>query len=503
MFAKDVLCTLISKVPVILWLITGSLSMRAFSVIGVVVILVGNLCAQLQKRVILTHVTVVDVVTGSEQRNTSVVIEGSRIKSVGAGLPARAGARIIDANGKYLIPGLWDMHVHTTFGDWFPGARDIALPLFIANGVTGVRDMGGDLQTLQKWREHIRNGRLIGPRMFIAGPMLDGAPLPYPASVPIKNAKEAREWVDKLKARGSNFIKIQSLIPRDAYFAVADEAKKRGIAFVGHVPNAVRASEASDAGQKSIEHLTGIFEGCSDNEDRLIRGLPKTRHILLQTYNSARAKALISKLSTNGTWQVPTLVTERVQWTPEDQNKRVQSFARYVPRYWQRHTWQMVLDEINKGNANDDLKVRRTFFKAELDIVNKMHHAGVPLLSGTDTAPGPWVLPGFSIHDELSLLVKAGLTPIEALRTATLNPAKFLGIADQFGTIDIGKVADMVLLDADPIANIESTRKIAAVFANGRLLDRVKLDKILAGVEKSARNSDFSLERSPKNNRQP
>jgi hypothetical protein len=258
----------------------------------------------------------------------------------------------------------------------------------------------------------IAEGSLLGPRMIIAGPMLDGPVPRFPSSAPIANADDARRTVDDLQSQGVDFIKIQSLIPRDGYFAAADEAKKRGIVFVGHVPDAVRASEASDAGQKSIEHFTGIFEGCSTIEDQLIKG-PKSLGQNVATFDPARA--------------------------------------------------QMTL---------------------------AMFRAGVPFMAGTDTAAGVHIFPGFSLHEELALFVRAGLTPLQALQTATRNPAEFMGRLSDMGTVEQGKLADLVLLDANPLDDIANTRKIRAVVLAGRYFGRDDLDRMLEGVKRAAAEPD-------------
>src|SRR5579883_350612 len=203
---------------------------------------------------VLRHVTIVDVASGRLVTDRDVSVVGGRIASVDAGGAASlpAGGRSVDAQHEFLIPGLWDMHVHTVFGDWIPPAEHLTLPLFVANGITGVRDMGGDLPILKRWRADIAAGRLLGPRMVIAGPMLDGPVPRFPSSAPVGSAADGRRVVEDLVHQGVDFIKIQSLIPRDGYFAAADTAKRLGITFVGHVPDAVRASEASEAGQRSI-----------------------------------------------------------------------------------------------------------------------------------------------------------------------------------------------------------------------------------------------------------
>jgi hypothetical protein len=206
--------------------------------------------------IVIVHVTVINPGTSSVLTDQAVVIAGDRITTVSntAKFQSPKNARLIDGTGQYLIPGLWDMHVHSAFGDWFPGGRDIILPLFIANGVTGVRDMGGDIPVLTTWRKEIANGQIIGPRMIISGPMLDGylpdGKLRFPSSVAVTTPASAIAAVDSLKTQGVDFIKVQSVISHDAYLAAAAEAHKQGLPIVGHVPDKVRISEVVAAGQK-------------------------------------------------------------------------------------------------------------------------------------------------------------------------------------------------------------------------------------------------------------
>jgi imidazolonepropionase-like amidohydrolase len=428
---------------------------------------------------VLVHVNVIDATGTPPQADMSVVVKDGRIveveKSSGARIPEHA--TVIDGRGKYLIPGLWDMHVHTAFGDWVPPDENTLL-LFVANGVTGVRDMGSDMTVVEKWRAEIAAGKLLGPRMIIAGPMLDGPTPRFPASAPVANAADGARVVSELKAQGVDFIKIQSLIPRDGYFAAAQRARELGIPFVGHVPDAVRASEASNAGQRSIEHFTGIFEGCSTIEDQLITG-PKSLGRNVSTYNDERARALIALMAKNQTWQVPTLVWERGQWLIDAIDKSHDPLIRYAPAAWKDRTWPMFTDSILKDMDTDPLPTRRKFVQMELDMTLAMFKAGVPFMAGTDTAAGVHVFPGFSLHDELALFVKAGLTPMQALQTATLNPARFLGREAELGTIGKNKSADLVLLDANPLADIGNTRRIQAVVLAGRYFSRRDLDQML------------------------
>jgi imidazolonepropionase-like amidohydrolase len=462
--------------------------MKAFAVLcGTLAAAFAGAAAAAVSAVAITHVTIIDTTGGAPKPDMTVVVQDHRIVDLGKSdvVHAPAGARLVDGSGKYLIPGLWDMHVHEVFGDWIPRNEKVVPPLFVANGITGVRDMGGDLDVLKVWRAEIAAGRLLGPRMIIAGPMLDGPVPRFPSSAPVANPADARRWVDELTHQGVDFIKIQSLIPRDGYFAAADEAKKLGMVFVGHVPDAVRASEASNAGQKSIEHFTGIFEGCSTIEDQLIKG-PKSLGRNVSTYDPARAKALIALMAKNQTWQVPTLVWERGQWLIDDIDLSHDPLIKYAPAAWKDRTWPMFVKDILKDMDTDPLPVRKKFVQMELDMTLAMFRAGVPFLAGTDTAAGVHIFPGFSLHQELALFVKAGLTPLQALQTATLNPAKFMGRTADLGTIEKGKLADLVLLDANPLDDIANTQKIRGVVLAGRYFDRRALDEMLRGVAKAA-----------------
>jgi imidazolonepropionase-like amidohydrolase len=438
---------------------------------------------------VLRNVNVVDVRTGVVRGSQTVVIQGEQIVSVG---PSTAGkipalAQVVDCHGQYAIPGLWDMHVHLVFGDWFPGGKEISLPLFVANGVTSVRDMGSDLDVVQGWRSEIAAGKLIGPRILTSGPMLDGPKPRFPSSVAISTPEDGRRAVQDLKKRGADFIKLQSLIPRDAVLAIGDEAKKQGIAYEGHVPDAVRASEMSEAGMKSFEHLIGIFEGSSLLEDEFLKG-NKTESRFLASYDSARAAALGKLLAKNGTWQCPTLVWERggnmIDVTDFSKDAR----AKYVPAAWKEKTWKRFAEELRQGYGGDDLAVRKKFVSKELEVIHLLHENGVEFLAGTDTPAGVYVFPGFSLHQELQRLVAAGFSPLEALRTSTLNPARFFGMEDRLGTIEPGKLADLVLLSANPLENIANTQKISAVVMKGRYLSRKELDEMLERVELDARS---------------
>ena len=443
---------------------------------------------------VLTHVTVIDMTGAPPKPDMTVVIEGNRITSIAHSRKMRIpqSAEVINATGKFLIPGLWDMHVHFT-------EVERSFPLFIANGVTGVRNMGGELEDLLRWRAEVASGQLLGPRVVTCGPIVDGPqPAAHGPTIVVGTPTEGRQTVDRLKQRGADCVKVYDRLPRDAYFAIIDQAKRDGIPVVGHVPEAITTTEASDAGQKSIEHLGTILQGCSTIEDELRRlqaaPIPSggdfseiPRRIaargerMLDTYDEQKAKQLFAHLVKNQTWQVPTLVTKRALTFIDDFDRNGDERLKYIPQAEQKW-WSPQQNFLLRYRTPEYIVYSKRLFQKELDLVAVMHRAGIPLMTGTDLGI-PYTFAGFSLHDELGLFVQAGLTPMEALQAATRNPAVFLDELSSQGTIERRKIANLVLLDANPLEDIRNTERISAVVLNGKYLPKGELQKMLADIE--------------------
>ena len=426
----------------------------------------------------ITNATVIDVSNGALRRGQTIVVDGNHIVRVG--LPSTAvaaGGQVVDVKGMYVIPGLWDMHTHAYFG-WSRDFGDsYVLPMFIANGVTGIRDMGSDLDSVLQARNLVAAHRLTGPRMVVSGPMLDGPRVTFAASIAIATQDDGRKAVRLLKSKGVDFIKIQSGVPRDAYPAIADEAKKQGLPFDGHVPDAIRASEAIAAGQRTFEHLIGIFEASTPDEDAFLSrrygagkdpSVNKSLAAFLDRYDPARERTIIERLAASGVWQCPTLFWERGQWLVDVIDWRQDSDIAYTPRTWIEKKYPSSQKSIAESMDSDPLDVRRRFVDHELEIVRALHAAGVPFLAGTDTPAGVDVTPGISLHLELQRFVDAGLTPLEALQTATINPARFFGRTSDFGSVQTGRLADLLILSANPLEDIANTRTISGLVADGK-----------------------------------
>jgi imidazolonepropionase-like amidohydrolase len=448
----------------------------------------------------ITHVTVIDVTGAPSQSDSTVVIADSRITAVGpsSSLHIPLGTKVIDASGKFLIPGLADMHVHLTGAGEPVGSRDFILPLLIANGVTTVRDMGGSAVLLKQLREEIASRDRIGPQIFFTGPYLDGDPPYFQPSIVVRRAQDAAAAVQQLKSDGVDFIKVQSRLQPDAYFAIAEASRRAGMRYVGHVPDAISARAASEAGQASIEHLTGVLLACSTREDELRRrqlaapspygsvnqSLERLRvwqQDLLDSYSDEKAAKLFQTFVANHTWQVPTfpLLIHLAYLTPE--TDLASDFrVKYVPASV-RKNWDTGRRENLSNQGAAEFQMRRELVKRSLSVFKQMYAAGVPVMTGTDTT-APNVFPGFALHEDLNYFVQAGLTPLQALQSATIKPAEFLGHAAEQGTIAPGKRADLVLLNANPLDDIRNTQKIDAVIVNGKLLNRGDLDALLARV---------------------
>jgi imidazolonepropionase-like amidohydrolase len=479
--------------------------------------------------VAITHVTVIDVATGTRLPDRTVLLRDRYITALDTAGRVRVpgDARRVEGRGRFLIPGLWDMHGHTG-GDRL--TRGNTFPLFIANGVTGVRDMWGDCDSVcavdaadndrpvsaavvSRWKRDISRGALIGPRLVAASAMFDGPSPDFPGTYAIHSPDEARARVRLARARGADFIKVLNGLSRESYLAIIDEATQQGLPVAGHVPFAMTPREVSSAGQRSIEHWGDVVDfgsagykaSCSNQPDALREALQAARatqdtskatlarlrahylHVLTTNYSEALCAALFAEFARNGTWRVLTLITARNYEVTRLGDTLLAADPRL--RYVDAATRSAWLEAAPIGprvqRLTEDSAATVAYLNLVLSLPGAMQRADVPLLAGTDE-PNPWVTPGFSLHDELALLVQGGLTPIQALQTATINPARFLGATDSLGAVAVGKLADLVLLDADPLADIHNTTRLVAVFTAGRYFSRAALTALLTQAARMA-----------------
>ncbi len=424
----------------------------------------------------LRNITVIDGTGAPAMPHRTLVIRGERIVEMGPAAQVKVpkGARVIEGRGRYVIPGLWDMHVHL----WYPQNQ---LPVYVANGITGVRDMGSDYPRTTAWRREAEEGKTIGPHVVTSGPPVAGRPSTdkkLPVMVAI-TGEDARRVFDKLDDMDVDFIKVLSDLPRDAYIALAERARKWRMAFSGHVPDSVTAREAIDARQTSMEHLFGIFLACS-SEESAIRAGKVPRDVTIRTFDEAKARELFRHSALFETRQVPTLTLwERM--TGADIEHRVHDLRlRYVPAAI-RATWPSPTKALKEAEA-EDAQAAKVQLELAFRIVRLMRECGVEIMAGTDTGDD-YTIPGVTLHRELELLVKAGLTPMQALQSATVIPARFLGWDASVGVLKKGMVADLVVLEADPLADIRHVSRIGGVAVRGRYLSKPQLAAILSAVK--------------------
>lgn len=434
----------------------------------------------------ITDATLVDVEQGRTIGPRTVVVAGGRIVAIDR--PSRAhippAAQRIDGRGAFVIPGLVDMHVHLFNNASHRAPNTWAFPLFVANGVTSVREMAGtpeSMETVKAWRKAMAEGALVAPRIVAAGVVAWG---PSP--------DEATRQVDAAAASGADFVKVFSDISAPTWRAIVAASRRRSLPLIGHVPAGISAVTAADAGQRSDEHLMQLFEACSTIERQVLderRGLAGAALIaksddeesrVLAAYDQGACDRVAAQLAGTHQVQVPTLVLPFVEMKPASSDPQADPRWRYL-RADERARWLRIEKEFTPAER----AVAAQRWPVARRIVATLHRAGLTLLAGTD-APMPYVYPGFSLHEELERLTDAGLSPAEALRAATLAPAKFLGIDREAGSIAVGQRADLVVLDANPLTDIRNARRIRAVVLDGRPFPRADLDAMLDAAAREA-----------------
>jgi imidazolonepropionase-like amidohydrolase len=462
------------------------------------------------KPLAITHVNVIDATGSPARADMTVLVADGRIAAISKSgrVKVPTDAEVLNATGKFLIPGLQDMHLHLTITPDQAVSREVILPMLVAYGVTGVRDMGGDWQRLRQLREEISAGKIIGPRILSPGPFVDGPQPPNKVILPVSNEDEARQAVRKLKADGVDFIKVQALVGPAEWRAVLSEATQQHLTVAGHIPERISAFDVATSGQRSIEHISPVIPGdaglllaCSDQEAALRaellefekasqqpnadrqQQLKQERALqsrMISTYDQMKCERLMALLVEHQVWAVPTQILGR-QLAPLDSNDVPRDEALRLIPLSTRTSWETRRNAVIKASSKEDFCFRKAIFEKSRSLVGVMHRTGVRLMAGTDAIDG-CVLPGLSLHEELELMVESGLTPMEALQTATRNPALFLGRLDSSGTIERGKEADLLLLDANPLTNISNTLRINTIIFNGQLISparrREMLDKV-------------------------
>ena len=457
--------------------------------INFLALLIGFQLFSLEAGIVIENITLIDAKNGI-RTNQTVSIENGVIQSIGSAKLDMEESQIIDGEGKYLIPGLWDAHVHLTFIPEID--HETHFKLYLKNGVTSIRDTGAILSKLQPSLNFIEENPNTTPRLFYAGPLIDGADRVYKGmepgfpnlSIGIDETSNIPEVVDGLLKEGVTFLKSYEMLTRETYLELLKVAGQNGLRVTGHVPLSIDLEEAIEAGLGGMQHVRNMDLACAKDADNLlddrqvsleneasIAGSALRTHIhssqryyAIDNTDDERCLRIIMKLSEYGVFQTPTLTINTFD-----------SRRFYADPKW-RETYQ-DLPEAAENNwmqgslklANIDVTENAKKFDAwSLSLVNKMHQEGVKIIAGTDTPIG-YLTPGYSLHKELELLSEAGLSNMDVLRSATITPAEFFGMENQMGTIEVGKLADLVILDKNPLISISNTQSIHRVIVKGQI----------------------------------
>jgi len=447
--------------------------------------------------VVINHVNVVDVLTGQILPNQVVAIARGKIVEVEpADQDSYAARQYVNGSGRYLIPGLWDMHVHFRGGDSLIAANKKSLTLFLAHGITTVRDAGGDLTTsVMQWRRDMAAGQLLGPRIFTSGPKIDGPGAYWPGSLEVETPAQISKAPDSLQRLKVDYVKIyDSKISGPAYLNTIAQAQRRGLKTTGHMPYSVTLGEAVKRGLDATEHLYYVFKACSGKEDSLTAlvrnslntpkplGLFAMLPAVYDTYSPAAAGRIFALMAKHHTAAVPTLYIQKTLAELPANDHSQDTLRAYIdPRIQATYVRRLAGARQQSAAANAFSRKLNAKF---MTLIPLLQAAGVPLLAGSDSgAFNSFIYPGASLQDELGLLVQAGLTPVQALRAATINGALFMGVAGRSGSITPGKDADLVLLTANPLADIANVKKIDAVVSRGKAYPAPALANLMRAIK--------------------
>ena len=447
--------------------------------------------------VVINHVSIINVESGQVRANQVVAISQGKIQRIEpADQDSYAARQYVNGNGRYLIPGLWDMHVHFRGGDSLIAANKKSLTLFLAHGITTVRDAGGDLtSSLMQWRRDMDAGQLPGPRIFTSGPKIDGPHAYWPGSPEVETPAQIRTTLDSLQRLKVDYVKIyDSKISGAAYLETIRQAQRRGLKTTGHMPYSVTLATAVKRGLDATERLYYVFKACSGKEDSLTAlvrnslntpkplGLFAMLPAVYDTYSPAAAARIFQLMAAHHTAAVPTLAIGKTLAELGDNDHAHDTLRAYIDPQIQR-TYQRRLASARQQSAANRAFTNKLEAKF-MTLVPQMQAAGVTILAGSDSGPfNSFTYPGASLQDELLLLVRAGLTPAQALRAATINGARFMGVAGRTGTVAVGKDADLLLLTANPLVNIANVKKISAVVLRGKPYPAPALAALLQTVK--------------------
>jgi len=436
---------------------------------------------------LLTHATIIDVQTGRLTTDQSIAVRGNLIAAVGTQADAMRARDVVDVSGAYVMPGLWDMHVHFGGGEALIDENKDLLPLYVAHGITAVRDAAGDLSpSVLAWREAVNAGTLQAPTIFTSGPKLEGVDSIWPGDLEVGSEAEVEAGLDALQRMRVDFVKItDNTLPADLFMFALREARQRGLRTSAHVPAALTLAQVSDAGLGTIEHMSYLLRGGSPREAEVSAAVAAgsmtaadAATALIDTFDPAVALATYRHLASRGTSVVPTLNGSRVLAYLDRDSHAGDAYLQYLGPGL-KATFTGRVERAAKDDA-EAVARRHARYEKSVTLLPLLREAGVRIIAGTDAGfLNSFNYPGIGLHEELEVFVSGGLTPLQALQAATLAGPAFLGKSDAYGAVTAGRTADLAILDRNPLEDITATRAIRGVVLHGRHLSRPVLDGLL------------------------
>ena len=475
-------------------------NMKRIIFISLTLTIAVNCFSQTKKKytVVITNASIVDVANSTIIRNRLIAIEGNTIKAVdNTKMAAKYKAdRYIDAHDKYVMPGLWDMHIHLRGGAATIQGNKNFLPLFLAYGITTVRECGGDITpSVMEWKKETAAGTLAGPRIFTSGPKLDGPKPTWAGSIEVETPAQISKALDSLQKIKVDFIKIyESKISRDAYLEAVSQAHARGLKTTGHMPYTVEMKEAVDCGMNGSEHMYYVFKGCSSKEDSITSVIREREHTahpiglfgalpgLYDTYDEAKAAQFFKYLAQKNFTITPTLFVSKVLAGVKETDHTKDSLLAFIdPKIQDTYKGRVA---SAKRASPESAAFTKKYEAKVASMIPQMYVAGVNIVAGSDCgASNSYVYPGESLHEEVKLLFASGLTSAQALTTAIINGPKFFGLSKFYGSLQVGKCADLIILDGDPIKKIDAIDHIITVLANGKVYTKTDLNNLLNAIK--------------------
>lgn len=452
-------------------------------------------CAFSQKKeadIIIKSANIIDVKTGKIISGKAVAIKDGMIINVFNEklISGYNSKQILDAKGKYLMPGLWDMHMHFGGGDSLINENKNLLPLFLAYGITTVRDAAADISpSVLQWRDEVAAGKLLGPSIFTSGPKLEGYKSVWKGDIEVGNTKEIAQALDSLQKMRVDFVKItDNTLKPDLFLEAIKLARQRGYPVSAHIPSALTMEQIANAGLSSVEHLGYALKAGSKVEKEIsaevasgtLKGKAFNQKVM-DTFDETAALSTYRNMAKHGMYVTPTLSLNYILTYFEKDNHKNDSYLQYIGKGLQK-TYEGRVKRVEQDDAAA-IAFRHQLFEKTVTTLPLLQKAGVKILAGTDAGYlNSYVYPGIGLHKELELLVKYGLTPLQALQASVINSPDFLG-KKEYGSIAPGEKADILLLNENPLRNISATQKIFTVIKAGKVLNRKTLDDMLEQVK--------------------